>query len=202
MVEQVLQISVTPMQYELQVQNARLEYHQDFHPKSNMKQTQGVMEMKRTDGLMQLDTSEARKSLGYRTTQDLSDENAQKGKENIQDLTRSYVDMGKQLSQPGSSIPDIVRQRVLQDVQEASQKYTVFLPSSGAELSWQPGELDMNYREGQVQTDWDIGRAQLDYIPGSVRLNILEYAQVDIRYIGGPLYFPPSADPDYVEEAG
>ena len=35
------------------------------------------------------------------------------------------------------------------------------------------------------------------FIPGDIQLSITQQPDVLIEYIGGPLYVPPSADPNY-----
>lgn len=37
-----------------------------------------------------------------------------------------------------------------------------------------------------------------DFLPPDLELKVVEWPKVIIKYIGGPLYIPPSADPNYV----
>jgi hypothetical protein len=38
---------------------------------------------------------------------------------------------------------------------------------------------------------------ETDFIPPDLEVEIVEYPKVIIKYIGGPIYFPRSADPNY-----
>ena len=58
-----------------------------------------------------------------------------------------------------------------------------------------------------LKIDFDMARlsdarpagqnAETDFIPPDLEVEIVEYPKVIIKYIGGPIYFPPSADPNY-----
>jgi hypothetical protein len=39
--------------------------------------------------------------------------------------------------------------------------------------------------------------AETDFIPPDLEFEIVEYPKVVIKYVGGPIYFPRSADPNY-----
>ncbi|MDR2132906.1 MAG: hypothetical protein LBP30_06110 [Clostridiales Family XIII bacterium] len=39
--------------------------------------------------------------------------------------------------------------------------------------------------------------AETDFIPPDLEVEIVEYPKVIIKYVGGPIYFPKSADPNY-----
>lgn len=195
---QLLQITTTPMKCELQVERAKLEYNQDFIPVADITATPSSIKInsKRTE--VQIDTYEARRSLGIQRIGDYIAESASLGEEHINEKTREYVEIGKEMGNihNGTKISDIYQQKMLKQ----PQLYTTFLPTGGAQLSWNPAELDLSYEAGETQFDWDVRASMLKYIPGSVHMEILEYATVNIEYLGGPMYVPPSADPQYVEE--
>jgi hypothetical protein len=39
--------------------------------------------------------------------------------------------------------------------------------------------------------------SEAGFIPPDLEVDIVEYPKVVIKYIGGPIYFPRSADPNY-----
>lgn len=196
---QLLQITTTPMKYELEVEHAKLEQNQNFQPRAEVSTTKPKLHVQSKNAEVQIDTYQARKSLGLQRIGDFINTGAQKGKDSINQKTREYVEIGKEMSniKDGVTISNVYTQKMLSETQ--SSLYTAFLPSAGAEISWKPAELSMSYDPGEIDTDWEITKNMMDYVPGSVRLKILEYADVVIEYLGGPMYVPPSADPDYVQ---
>lgn len=192
---QLLKITTTPMKYQLEIEPARLEMRQDLIPEGQIRTnpTRAQLQSQRTE--VRLDTYEARKSLGFRKIGDLIADGAQKGLRSLSQQTREYVTDGAKMAriEDGVTIGQIVREKMLQQ----PEMYTAFLPSTGAEISWQPGYLDINWTKPDISFDYKEMQHALNYIPGSVRMEILEYARVDIEYLGGPMYVPPSAAPDY-----
>ncbi len=186
------------MKYELEVENAKLEYQQDVTPSCDITTLPSQLEIHSENAQVRIDTYEARKSLGLTNIDDSIRQYAEKGKEHISRQTREYVEFGEAMSeiQNGTEISDIVRQKMLQQ----PELYTTFLPSVGADISWDPAQLDLSYTPSDVNLDWQIKDNSYIYKPGSVRMKIVEYAHVDIEYLGGPMYVPPSADPSYTEE--
>ena len=192
---QLLKISTTPMKYELEVESAKLEYKQDANPSCDIEATPSQLEIHSKNAEIHIDTYEARKSLGLMNLDDTIQQYAAKGKEHISKQTQEYVQFGEAMAniQDGTDIGDIVKQKML----EQPELYTTFLPSAPAELSFVPAKLDINYKPGDVNLDWQIKDNSFSYKPGSVHMKIVQYADVDIQYLGGPMYVPPSSDPDY-----
>lgn len=72
-----------------------------------------------------------------------------------------------------------------------------FTPSEKIDINWEPHSIKMQYEMDKLNFDWKLGRSEYNFVPGSIEFNIKEYNRVIIEYIGGPIYVPPSADPNY-----
>ena len=200
MITQLLQITTRPIEYKLEVERARLEYNQDFLPTANTQIEPAKLEVKTRNTSVRLSTYEARKSLGQASSMDMSKNQFEKGKESISKTTRSYVDLGNDMSRidTGITIADIFAQKFMG---EQPILFTAFIPSTGAEMYWVPYEVNSDFTDASVDYDWDtmeVMRNIMNYVPGSVRMTILQLPTVEVKYVGGHMYFPPSADPDYV----
>ena len=195
---QLLKITSTPMKYELEVENAKLEYQQDVTPSCDITTSASQLEIHTKSSQVQIDTYEARKSLGQTNIEDSVQQYAAKGKEHLINQTREYVQDGQAMAeiQNGTQISDIVKQKMLQQ----PELYTEFLPSASADISFTPAQIDVNYQPSQVNLDWQINDNTFSFKAGSVHMKIVEYAHVDIEYLGGPMYVPPSADPNKKEQ--
>ena len=60
-----------------------------------------------------------------------------------------------------------------------------------------PGELNIRFEMDKMNFDWRLNRHSLNFVPGDIEISVTQYPDVVIKYIGGPLYVPPSADPNY-----
>ena len=50
-----------------------------------------------------------------------------------------------------------------------------------------------------IQSELDAGESELEYIPASFGVEVISKPKVEIEYIGGYNYVPPSSSPDYEE---
>lgn len=191
---QLLKITTTPMKYELEVEPPRLEYQQDVTPSADITTTPSELRIRSQNAQIQIDTYEARKSLGFLNLKDSAVQYAEKAREHLTNLIGQFVQTGKALGQiqNGTDIGDVVRQKQL----EQPTLYTAALPSTGAELSCKPSELDISYQPGEVGVNWRIRDTSFIFQPGSIQMRIIEYPDIDIEYLGKPMYVPPSASPD------
>ena len=77
----LLQITTIPIQIEIKVTNAKYEYPEDRQPKVNITSTNGKFVMKAEPLKLNIDTYEARKSLGegHMTDGDILKQKASEG---------------------------------------------------------------------------------------------------------------------------
>ena len=72
-----------------------------------------------------------------------------------------------------------------------------FLPSVGPEITWDPGEMHIRYEMDKLNFDWRMNEPKFEFTPGDIELSVTQQPDVIIKYVGGPLYVPPSSDPNY-----
>ena len=198
---QLLQITVKPAKYELEIENARLEQKRDYIPTAKVEREPLKLRIDTEQTSVRVDTYEARKSIGIMKVGDQLRMHAERGKDAVMQQMRANVEEGAQMAQieDGVTIGQIVSRKML----EQPSSVTVFLPSTGAEISWDPGQIQMSFNPGKLDYQWNEMENSVEYIPGSVRVKIIERPSVEIEYLGGPMYIPPSSDPEYEEkEAG
>jgi len=58
-------------------------------------------------------------------------------------------------------------------------------------------EMNIRYEMDKLNFDWKIGGGSFEFTPGDIELTVTQRPEVIIKYIGGPIYVPPSADPNY-----
>ena len=74
-----------------------------------------------------------------------------------------------------------------------------FIPSVGADISWTPADLAVDFTPASVDFKPMVQKTEAVYVPGELNVNVEQYPKVDIEYIGEPMYVPPSANPAYEE---
>ena len=49
----------------------------------------------------------------------------------------------------------------------------------------------------KLNFDWRVSQPEFEFTPGDIELSVTQQPDVIIKYIGGPIYVPPSSDPNY-----
>ena len=57
--------------------------------------------------------------------------------------------------------------------------------------------MHIRYEMDKLNFDWRMNEPRFEFTPGDIELTVTQQPDVVIKYVGGPLYVPPSADPDY-----
>ena len=57
--------------------------------------------------------------------------------------------------------------------------------------------MTINYEMDKLNFDLKVANGNFEFIPGDIEMSITQRPQVLIEYVGGPIYVPKSANPDY-----
>ena len=146
---------------------------------------------------LKLDTFEARNSLSPTPMRSIT-EAAQKGRQAAYQATGTYARHGK-LFLNAKVGEDVVGKILAEPMQEAMNVEAAldFLPQGGVNMDWEAGEMQIRYEMDKLNFDWKVDNASFEFIPGDIEISVSQMPDVIIKYIGGPLYVPPSADPNY-----
>lgn len=198
---QLIKIVNVPIEYKMQIEHARLEM-QDVAkaPSADVNTQNPQLKMRHTDIKMRQDSSAMFDSIGLKSPSSFMRSVAQKANADAQQNIAQIVTDGNIMAQKDATINDVVANHLFAD-SENPQTVTTYLPTTGPAISWQPNSLSVDYQPGTVTFDWNVLQGTMKYIPGDVKMEILQYPSVEIEYIGGPTYVPPSADPNYVAPA-
>ncbi len=197
MIPNLLQITTIPIQIEIKVTNAKLEYAEDRQPKVNITTKNGGYVMQAEPLKLNIDTYEARKSLGYghMNDEDMLKQKAQEGFSIAFQGTAKVSQEGDELAK-GMSPSEIA----INNARAGATVETImeFLPKEGADITFDEGKLNIEYRMGTQDFDWDVTPdLPMEFIPGSVELIVRDRPRVEIEYLGEPIYVPASANPNY-----
>lgn len=192
--EQLLSIKTVPIQIEMKVNHAKLEYARGT-AELEINRDKGGLSIQSRPIRLQLDTFEARNSLSPTTFRSV-EQAAQKGKNAVYDAMATAGRHGQLLlkAQVGE---ELETQFAKESTQINTDLGLQFLPSTGPEISWDPGEMSIRYEMDKLGFDWKMNEGSYQFTPGNIEISVTQQPDVVIEYIGGPLYVPPSADPNY-----
>lgn len=194
MVRPLLEITTTPAQYEYEVVRAKLQINQE-KPTVERTTSRATLNMRRQAGRLEMNSTRRRSDMGFKGVVERASYEAGLGRQAAQEATGNYVALGNQAANiaKGGNIPDALWSQTMQH----SQGDLVLVPLSPVDIQYVPASLSMDFQPPSMQANWNVGQARLEFVPGSFKLNVTQYASVNIEYTGGPVYAPPSADPNF-----
>lgn len=193
--EQLLKITTIPIQIEFKVNNARFE-RQSATADVEISRNKGGLTIKSQPIKLNIDTFEARNSVVPTTARSIA-QNAQAGMSAAYQATAQFVNEGQMLL--NAKIGEDAIGQIIQNRMANNNQYVLgFAPSSPAEITATPMDFTIEYEMDKLNFEWKTNRGDFQFIPGNIEFTLKQRPSVVIEYIGGPIYVPPSADPDYV----
>lgn len=193
--ERLIEIKTVPIELEMKVNHARLDYKRSTVD-LEISRNKGGLQIRSKPIKVNIDTFEARNSVSPTAMRSI-EQAAQRGQQKVYDTTATYARRGDLLLEA-----KIGEQLISQFAMESQQVNTDFamkwLPTTGPDISWDGGELNIRYEMDKLNFDWRMDQGNVEFIPGNIEFTVTQQPDVIIKYIGGPVYVPPSADPDYV----
>ncbi len=192
----LIEIKTVPIEIEMKTTNASWEYRRGT-AEMEISRDKGGLKINSRPIRLQVDSFEARNSVSPTPMRSVA-QAAQRGRQAAYEATAAYARNGKLLLNAKVG-EDVITQIATQPQQEA-MNVTVgldFLPKGGVELDWQAGEMQIRYEMDKLNFDWKVDNASFEFVPADIEISIAQMPDVIIKYVGGPLYVPPSADPNY-----
>lgn len=193
--ERLIEIKTVPIELEMKVNHARLDYKRSTVD-LEISRDQGGLQIRSKPIKVNIDTFEARNSVSPTAMRSI-EQAAQRGQQKVYDTTATYARRGDLLLEA-----KIGEQLISQFAMESQQVNTDFamkwLPTTGPDISWDGGELSIRYAMDKLNFDWRMDNGNMEFIPGNIEFTVTQQPDVIIKYIGGPVYVPPSANADYV----
>lgn len=194
---QLIEITSVPVEIEMKTSHARLEYAR-ASADLEISRDKGGLSIKSRPIRLNMDTFEMRSSVTPTAAQTIQ-KSAQNGKQAAYQATATYAQQGNLLltAKIGSGDPLAQFSATALSPDMNAQPELSFIPTAGPEMDWDPAELNIRFEMDKLNFDWRLNQAEFEFVPGDIEITVKQKADVVIKYIGGPLYVPLSADPDY-----
>ena len=196
----LIEITTVPIEIEMRVTDAKLEYARGTAD-LEISRNEGNLQIKSRPIRLNVDTFEARNSITPTTATAIS-EAAECGTQASYEATAAYARQGKLLL--NAKVGEELITKFAAESQMKDVKTNVgieFLPTVGAELNWDAGDMQIRFEMDKLNFDWRMNKASFEFTPGDIQFSVTQQPSVQIKYVGGPLYVPPSSDPNYEGEA-
>lgn len=192
----LIEITTIPIQIEMKTTNAKLEYARGT-AEMEISRDQGGLSIKSRATRINIDTYEARNSVTPTLARRL-EQDAKKGQQAAYEATATYVEQGQMMMKTKwgeEVITQLAEQAMMKNVKLGVGMD--FIPKTGPEITWDPAEMNIRYEMDKLNFDWKISKGDFKFTPGDIEFTVTQRPEVVIKYVGGPIYVPPSSDPNY-----
>ena len=191
----LIEIQTIPIEIQMKTTNAHLEYARGTAQMEVSRDRRGL-QIRSQPIRVTIDTFEARSSIVPTPAQSIQ-QGAAQGQRAAYEATAVLAQEGRMMMEAKIDqdvIPQLAQQKT---VDQPAQLGIQFLPEVGPDISWTGGEMSIRYEMDKLNFDWRMNQMQFTFVPGDIEFKVTQQPDVVIKYIGGPLYVPPSADPNY-----
>lgn len=191
----LIEIQTIPIEIQMKTTNAHLEYARGT-AQMEVSRDRRWLQIRSQPIRVNIDTFEARSSIVPTTAQSIQ-QGAAQGQRAAYEATAVLAQEGRMMMEAKIDqdvIPQLAQQKT---VDQPAQLGIQFLPEVGPDISWTGGEMSIRYEMDKLNFDWRMNQMQFTFVPGDIEFKVTQQPDVVIKYIGGPLYVPPSADPNY-----
>ena len=191
----LIEIQTVPIEIQMKVTNAHLEYARGT-AQMEISRDKGGLSIRSQPIKVNLDTYESRNSIRPTTTTSIRQQ-AQAGVQGAYQATAVLAQEGRMMMEARIDqdvIPQLAKQ---QNLGEPNNVNIEFLPRVGPDIGWDGGEMSIRYEMDKLNFDWRMEQMSFTFVPGDIEFTMTQRPDVIIKYVGGPLYVPPSSDPNY-----
>ena len=191
----LIEIKTVPIEIQMKVTHARLEYARGT-AQVEISRNKGGLNIRSQPIKVNLDTFEARNSV-MPTTSTLIRQQAQAGIQGAYQATAVLAREGRMMMEARIDQDVIPQLAKAQNLGQPTNVNIDFIPTTGPDISWDGGEMSIRYEMDKLNFDWRMEQMSFTSVPGDIEFTMTQRPDVIVKYVGGPLYVPPSADPDY-----
>lgn len=191
----LIEIKTVPIEIQMKVTNAHLEYARGTAQMEISRDKNGLS-IRSQPIKVNIDSFESRNSVTP-TTATLIQQQAQAGMQSAYQATAVMAREGRMMMEARIDqdvIPQLAKQ---QNIGDPTNVNIEFLPTVGPDIGWDGGEMSIRYEMDKLNFDWRMEQMSFTFVPGDIEFTMTQRPDVIIKYVGGPLYVPPSADPNY-----
>ncbi len=192
----LIEITTVPIEIKMNIKHASLEYTRGT-AEMEVSRDDGGLNIKSRPIRLQLDSFEMRNSMVPTAPRSIG-QAAQEGRQTAYEATATYAQHGKLFL--NAKVGDDVVEQISKQAQDKNVKteYGIdFIPKTGVETSWEDGSIEIRYEMDKLNFDWKIDKGEFKFTPGDIEISVEQQPDVIIKYMGGPIYVPPSSDPNY-----
>ncbi len=191
----LIEIKTVPIEIQMKTKHAEIKYASGS-AELEVSTDSGGLKIKSRPIKVNIDTFEARNSIVPTTVSNI-EQAADNGIQSAYEATSATVNDGKMLlkAKVGQNVTAELAKR--DTIGTLSNVNVKFLPDVPPEISFEGGDLSIQYEMDKLNFDWRMNQFDMEFTPGDIEFTVTQQPEIIINYVGSPIYVPPSSAPDY-----
>ena len=206
----LIEITSVPIEIRMKTTNASLEYTRGTAEMEISRSDKGI-DIKSRPIQLKLDTFEQGRAGGrYRPASPATAAVTPQGvnsapnaasidRETAYEATSAYSEQGQIMLNARFGQNAVGRSAIRTPAPQTLNQAAAPVQSSAAQGNFQlgDGQMEIRYEMDKLNFDWKIDTGSFEFTPGDIEISVEQQPKVIIKYVGGPIYVPRSADPNY-----
>ena len=199
----LIEITTIPIEIEIKTTRAKLAPTKASAEVEITRDKSGGMSIKSRPIKINLDTFEARNEILPSLTRK-AEQSSVNGMQPSYEATATYAQQGQLLlnAKVGEElIAKYAINETFSGITPAPAPVNPgikFIADQPSKTDWGVDELHIRYEMDKLNFDWRTNQhPSFEFTPGDIQLTITQRPEIVIKYVGGPIYVPPSSDPNY-----
>ena len=190
----LIEIKNVPIEIEMKISHAQLKYTRGTADLEISKDHSG-MHIKSKPIQVSMDTFHSQ-GIVIPTTRNSLETNRTQGKTATYEATASYAQQGQELLLNAKIDQHLLSQLSYTNPIKADAP-PVLDTNFTHLLEPQDAEMNIRFEMDKLNFDMRLSTQEFEFTPGDIEFSVSQRPEIIITYIGGPIYVPPSSDPNY-----
>lgn len=197
----LIQITTVPIMIEMKSTMASIQRKAQTVDLNISRSEGGGLKIESSPIKVNIDTFEARNSISPTPIRSIK-QFAEKGINAAYEATARMAKEGQMFLDAKLSGGKGLSQVIAQSTAPKEREFGYArIPTVPPEITWSDPDISIQYDLEKLNFDWRIAKGDFEFIPGSIEFTVTQQPDVIIEYIGGPIYVPASADPNFEAQA-
>ena len=195
----LIEIKNIPIEIEMKISHAELKYTRGTADLEISKDPNKAMQIKSKPIKINMDTFQSQGIVVPTAKSSSKTGVLQEKQTTYHQATASHAQQGHDLLL-NARLDQQVLGQLARDAavpQDSSAKIPVIVQNQIADNTLQDAEMNIRFEMDKLNFDMRLATQEFEFTPGDIEFSVSQRPEVIITYIGGPIYVPPSSDPDY-----
>lgn len=179
----MLRIETRPAILAWETHQGRLDMQGNGHKPLQLSIQKPALEIQTQPSRLQIDQRDAMAEVGLKMPDRLMQDYVRYSKQKLMEGISRRVDQGNQMKDIHTGVDPIPDQAIYNAFTQFEKSFGFgMIPLSKPRIQFDPAQVNIQYREGQVQNHTTVQKVEMTYVPYRMDFYMQQYHEVNIQY--------------------